>query len=111
MIPGGEIKTMEDTINSTSREYWTNVIRECNESGMAKTEWMNQHNINQASFYRWQRILSNEEKEDRIVCLEEPVELKTHSSVIISKKDIHMEISEDISDALLLKVMRALKNA
>lgn len=106
---------MEELLNSTSREYWRNVIRECKESGMSKSEWMNLHNINSATFYRWQRILSNkdeEENEESIVCLEEPeVVQQTIPSVTVTKNDIRVEIHENISDKLLQKIMRALNNA
>lgn len=107
---------MDKLTNELRRQYWTNIIKECNTSGKKKKDWLKEHNISDKTFYYWQRIIRNQvvsDKENPLVLLEEPNEtpLKSSPSVSISKKDIHIEINEDISDALLLKIMRALNNA
>lgn len=43
---------------------WSSIIRECNNSGMAKKSWMAINNINEKQFYYWQRRIRCEAIQD-----------------------------------------------
>lgn len=44
------------------REYWHQIIRECNarEQGITKLAWFQEHNINSKSYYYWQKQFRSE---------------------------------------------------
>ena len=46
-----------DKSTSTLRfQVWTERVRECHTSGMTVKAWCEQNNINQKTYYYWQRI-------------------------------------------------------
>ena len=51
---------MEWITHAMRRERWKEIIKECNESGIKKKDWMEIHNINPKQFYKWQQKLRME---------------------------------------------------
>lgn len=121
---------MDGITNAMRRERWKAIIKECNDSGMKKTDWLKEHNINPKTYYSWQRKLRMEIGTELVVTqnhaltssrnetdfcqITEPV-IKSKSvvektSVIISTGNMNIEISEDISDSFLIRLMRAASN-
>ena len=41
-------------------EHWTQIMNECLNSGMNKTEWCRANGISDKQFFYWQRILRKE---------------------------------------------------
>ena len=126
---------MERITHAMRAQYWAGVVKECNESRMKKKVWLAQHNISEKAFYKWQQqhnisekafykwqqklrvqvgtdlILSEVNKPALDIAeLKCPVPAKPQSSVQIEKDGITINLNEDISDAMLVRIMRALSN-
>lgn len=113
---------MESKTQDARQAYWEKVVAECNQSGMRKIDWMNLHNINQKSFYRWQNKLRMK-KAGRLPCIQSvdknkfveltaPVKTpKTVSSVTIYKEGISIELCDSISDEFLERIIKAVSHA
>ena len=112
---------MERITHAMRAQYWAGVVKECNESGMKKKVWLAQHNISEKAFYKWQQKLRVQVGTDLILSevnkpaldIAEPkcpVPAKPQSSVQIEKDGITINLNEDISDAMLVRIMRALSN-
>ena len=51
---------MDEITHAMRRERWKSIIKECNESGMKKADWLAAHSINFQTYYNWQRKLRME---------------------------------------------------
>ena len=51
---------MEKITHQIRAEYWTRILNECMNSGMAKTAWCRANGIFEKQFFYWQRILRRE---------------------------------------------------
>lgn len=53
---------MDKGSHELRREYWRQIIRECNarEQGITKLVWFQEHNINSKSYYYWQKQFRSE---------------------------------------------------
>ena len=53
---------MDKGVHELRRDYWRQVIRECNTRGhgITKREWFQEHNINSKSYYYWQKQFRSE---------------------------------------------------
>lgn len=114
---------MDKLTYEKKKRYWMNIIKEYNSCETNKILWLKEHNIAESTFYKWKKRISSEiisvkndvqfVENNQIVLLEESKtnNLTNVTPVSISKKDINVEINENISDELLLKIMRALNNA
>ena len=53
---------MKDNDYNVKAEYWRKVIAQCNNrsSDISKAEWLDQHGIAHATYYKWQRILRDD---------------------------------------------------
>ena len=114
-------------------EHWTQIMNECLNSGMNKTEWCRANGISDKQFFYWQRILRQEayqqmesqsaspassalvpdvkeEKSSHPAFVEiRPVTSETGSStfrpdVIIHSGDLTVEIANTASEELLRKL-------
>ena len=118
---------MERVTHAMRAQYWAGVIKECNESGMKKKVWLAQHNISEKAFYRWQQKLRMQVGTDLLLSeVNKPVQanspaldiaelkcsvpVKPHSVAQIEKDGMTVNLNEDISDAMLVRIMRALSN-
>lgn len=110
------------------RSYWTDIIRRCNQSGIAKVEWMRQNNISEKSYYYWQKKLRDEaammliEDEsihqpeltnNRFVELPSSHVIPAQSScpVTLQKGDLRIELNESVSDEFLMRILKAVNHA
>ena len=53
---------MKDNDYNVKAEYWRKVITQCNNrsSDISKAEWLDQHGIAHATYYKWQRLLRDD---------------------------------------------------
>lgn len=130
---------MGKSTNKLKEEYWRNIIQECNQATkdglMTKTEWFEIHNINPATFYRWQQylrdefatevliqrsqtsvqneiVISNPVKEVEFVEIQ-PVDNKQTASTTgatLKFNHVDIELNEDISEELLSKIFKVIRN-
>ena len=121
---------MDKITHAMRREKWKAIIQECNNSGMNKRDWLAAHNINPKTFYGWQRKLRMElgtelvlaqnnaltsmKNESSFCQITAPaIDTETHAgkpAAIISTGNMSIEVSEDISDSFLIRLMRAASN-
>ena len=111
-------------------EHWTQIMNECLNSGMNKTEWCRANGISDKQFFYWQRILRKEafttsdSKELSVITStvdesspqkisfaeisvpikQEPVRSRFHPDIIIQKEQFYMEISNSASKELLSRI-------
>ena len=115
---------MERITHAMRRERWKQIIQECNNSGKLKKDWLREHNINPKLFYRWQQKLRMEIGTELVLAqqniqtpaLFEPLNPPAIQddpvchSVIVRCGSVSIEVDENISDAFLLRLMRAASN-
>ena len=51
---------MDKITRQVRNEHWTQIMNECLNSGMNKTEWCRANGISDKQFFYWQRILRKE---------------------------------------------------
>lgn len=111
-------------------EHWTQIMNECLNSGMNKTEWCRANGISDKQFFYWQRILrkeafeASESKELSVITSPadetrpqkisfaeislptkpEPVRNGFHPDIIIRKGAVSVEISNSASLELLSQI-------
>lgn len=110
------------------RSYWTDIIRQCNQSGIAKSEWMRQNNISEKSYYYWQKKLrdeavvmmmeeestnQNDREDNRFVELTSAhtISHDNSSPVTIQKGDLRIDLNESVSDDFLIRILKAVNHA
>ena len=111
-------------------EHWTQIMNECLNSGMNKTEWCRANGISDKQFFYWQRILrkeafeasaskelsvitspADENRAQKISFAEislpmrqEPVRDGFRPDIIIRKGAFSVEISNSVSSELLSRI-------
>lgn len=113
---------MDHMTHQMRQQYWCEIIKECNKSGECKEEWLAKHGINAKSFYYWQRKIRSDGALQLVASqasaqlseqcifnrLEAPTTLNAaRPSAVIHKDGIAIELSDDISDDLLIRIMKA----
>ena len=107
-------------IHQAKLNDWANTIREQQASSLNVTEWGQSNGIAKAQFYYWKRKLKDQFVEAQlpdIVPLNTPVAqqccttFEKLSTLKLSIGDITIEITEDTSDYLLAKVLKAVRHA
>ncbi len=125
---------MNQSSHKLREQYWMSVIqqcnRECKEEGITKRQWMERNKINYQTYYRWQQRLRNEAASELLVAQAQspvpvvvensaprfaevvppkPYPISDHSSkTVLRCKNITVELSDDITDHLLLKLVKVL---
>ena len=120
-----------DKSTSTLRfQVWTERVRECHTSGMTVKAWCEQNNINQKTYYYWQRKVRKQiyalkvngsqpsaEAPSRFVDI---TPLSTypasgpsdfHPDIILRTANVTVEISNSASEALLNRISLMLNHA
>ena len=122
---------MTQSSHKLREQHWMSIIQQCNreskEKGITKREWMERNGINYHSFYRWQQKLRNNIACDLLVAQTQisvptvvessvpqfaevpPVysQCSTNSSqAVLRCKNITIELNDDITDHLLLKLVK-----
>ena len=111
-------------------EHWTQIMNECLNSGMNKTEWCRANGISDKQFFNWQRILRKEafaastSKELTVITApadetrqrklsyaeislpnkQEPVRNGLHPDSLLRKGSVSVEISNSVSAELLSRI-------
>ncbi len=114
---------MDGVTHAIRRERWKAIIKECNESGMSKKDWLAQHKINSKTYYNWQKKLRMEIGTEMVIAqnnaltaaqgktdfcqLTPPVGETSYSSAVIRTDRFSIELNENISDEFLLRLFRA----
>ena len=114
---------MDKITHKMRHEYWERVITECNQSGMQKKDWMQLHNINPKSFYRWQKILRHEaattllsSEQDKFLELKAPdlpemIKPFDECSAMIRKGNVSIENNDSITVEFLSRIIRVMADA
>ena len=112
-------------IHQAKLNDWANVIREQQASPLNVTEWCQSNGIAKAQFYYWKRKLKDQFVESQlpdIVPISSVAQqcctscttnttFEKLSTLKLSIGEISIEITEDTSDFLLAKVIKAVHNA
>ena len=113
---------MDHMTHQMREQYWRGFIKECNESGECKEKWLTEHGINSKSFYYWQRKIRSDGALQLVAAqasaqlpeqctfsrLEAPAALNAAGpSAVIHKDGITIELNNDISDDLLIRILKA----
>ena len=111
-------------------EHWTQIMNECLNSGMNKTEWCRANGISDKQFFYWQRILrkeafaastskdlsvitdpADETSPQKISFAEISIRIKQdsvrnglHQDIILRKGPVSVEISNSVSAELLSRI-------
>ena len=124
---------MDEPTMEMRAEFWTGIIKTCNESGMKKVEWLKQNNISEKRFHYWQhrlrmdaayqiarrnsdlagKELKTEDKESRfqeVACLTGYQISGTAENAVIRKGDLSIELNDGISDAFLIRLIKAVSH-
>ena len=125
---------MDQSSHKLREQHWMTIIQQCNreskEEGITKLEWMERNNINYHSFYRWQHKLRNNIASELLIAqakmpvaavVESPVPqfaevlppqpctvADASSKTVLRCKNITVELSEDITDQLLMRLIKVL---
>lgn len=110
----GEIMTLADV----KRQHWIEVLKACKESNQPVAVWCRENHIAESSYWYWHKKFGDEIATRNISGLPEFVEMnellckKTDktASIQMEKNGIHLNITNDVSEDLILKVMRCLSN-
>ena len=119
-------------IHQAKMNAWAESIRDQQESTLSVEEWCQQHQVTKHQFYYWKKKLKDQFVESQIpeivpvpqtvlqpsntsctscTTRETVLQLSGSSSLKITINDISIEITEDISDLLLAKVIKAVRYA
>ncbi|SDB57557.1 hypothetical protein SAMN02910298_02967 [Pseudobutyrivibrio sp. YE44] len=116
-------------IHQAKLNNWADLIREQQASTMNVTKFCDAHSISKSQFYYWKRRLTEQFVESQlpdIVPITSPVPdtccttfkscttnqtISALSTLKLTINDITIEITEDTSDFLLNKVIKAVRNA
>lgn len=107
---------MEHMTHEIRRQYWIDIVKRCNESGMKKKDWLKQNGINDKAFYNWQRKLRKEayqmiqaNKEDHpspFVELKPPIQ----DTVSFRINNMEIEVASTIDNDFLLKLVTVISH-
>lgn len=113
-------------IHQAKLNDWANTIREQQASSLSVAQWCDLHQLSKTQFYYWKRQLKGEFVKSNlpdIVPITSPVpnsyctscttgaSVSALSTLKLSIGDVTLEITEDTSDFLLAKVIKAVRNA
>ena len=130
---------LNQSANKLKEEHWKTIVQECNRAVLSgettKNEWLKVHNINQATFYNWQKHFRNVVATDILI---EHAQTNTPNELVVSvpAKEVEfvelkptstspksgssgatlnfnhacIEIKDDISEELLSKIFKVILN-
>ena len=124
---------MDQVTNSLRRANWLRIVQECHNrpSHMSAKQWLKENDISAKSYYYWQRKFRTEaatqieQQTDRVLPSVLPsadvtfmeLPLKTipspsaSTAARIRMGDSEIELSEEISDEFLLRILKAVRYA
>ena len=107
-------------------QLWVSIIMECKISGQSVPQWCNEYGINEKQYWYYHRKLHNHLAQEvgnhmdvlpvtlppsSDVTFQELKKPIRHGSAHIQLGNHQIEIDEDISDELLLKIIQAVSHA
>lgn len=104
------------TIDSMKIQKWLSIFKEAKCSGVAQPQWAEQHGISKSTYWYWHKKIGDKLAVDLVQS--EPVFTELippeigHSSspAVIRKGGFSIEISDDISDHLLKRILKAVSD-
>lgn len=115
---------MDKITHEMRMEHWSALLQACYQSGLSKRVWCQQNDVNEKQFYYWQRQLRKQAYELQPVAKRQPAvfaqvqpcvaddhTVTALSNAIIRKGNLSVEISDDTSTELLLRILGALSHA
>ena len=119
---------MDKVTHSIRRKNWIRIIQECHNrpSHMTAKQWLKEHGISSKSYYYWQHKLRAEAAGQMELSLpvampadvtfaEVPMTTASSTSAatnsaLIKIGDAEIEISEDISDEFLMRIVKVVRH-
>ena len=131
---------MDQCTHKVRAEYWRNIIKACGQrpAGQSAKKWMDENGICEQSYYHWQRKFRQQaydqvKEKETLPSVAEKTEVsfaeipyspavgredipgvseagRTPAAVIRTSR-IRIEISNQISDSLLIRILREVSNA
>ena len=98
------------TASELRAQAWLERIRNQLSSGMSVRDWCQGNGINEKTFYHWRKKLSDRVAQTasaNMVFENVPVS-ESHCAATVVKGNLRVELSDDISDQMLIKLMRTL---
>lgn len=130
------LKTMDQCTHEVRAEYWKKIIQACGQrpADQSAKSWMDKNGICEQSYYYWQRRFRKQAYEEMKGNASVPavaektevafVEIPCHTSAetntyMVSDKPVatirtatlQIDISNEISDALLIRIIREMSHA
>lgn len=121
---------MDQSTHEIRVREWSQIIQDCNASGLTKKEWCLQNHINEKSFYYWQRVIRREtltacqlsattDSSVKTTFVElpspkhsAPVSSNIHSAAVIRLDNgVSIEIPESASAAFIRRLIEAVAYA
>lgn len=108
---------------SKRAEHWRNIVAECENSQMKKSDWLELHSINPKTYYRWHRqlkIMDDEIEQTKEVntdgqfgelCPVPQTDKYAISSTVIHLGNTEIVIDNSMSEDFIAKVIKAISNA
>ena len=127
---------MDQCTHEVRAEYWKKIIRACGQrpAGQSAKSWMDENGISEQSYYHWQKRFRKQAYEEmkentsvpavtektELICVEIPCHTSertnTHMAsdklvATIRTATLQIDISNEISDALLNRIIREVSHA
>ena len=111
---------MERSVMTIRAENWLQTLQRASASGLSNKEWCRQNGVPASTFYKWKRTLRDqllEQMESSESCgihfVRLPQEEKSGSSgqICIRSENLVLEVSADLSEEALCRILRAVKHA
>ena len=132
----GGLKTIDQCTHEVRAEYWKKIIQACGQrpAGQSAKSWMDENGICEQSYYHWQRRFRKQAYEEMneyasVPAVAEKTELtfveipcrtsEETNTYMVSDKPVatirtamlQIDISNEISDALLTRIIREVSHA
>ena len=97
-------------------QKWASIIAEAKSSGIPLEQWTKEHNIPMSTYWYWHKKVPSELPDDsssqhKFAELTAPEDSSPCSHVIFHKGDLSAEVSEDISDEFLARIVKVMVHA
>ena len=113
---------MTSNINLSLQEYklqkWAAIIMEAKNNGMAQEKWAEEHGITKSTYWYWHKRVSSLAEDELVKSETVFAELnppdsvvQSCSPVVIRHGNVSIEISDSVSDSLLMRILKAVDNA
>jgi len=112
---------MDQCTHEVRAEYWKKIIQACGQrpAGQSAKSWMDENGICEQSYYHWQRRFRKQAYEEMKGNASVPAVAEETNTYMVSDKSVatirtatlQIDISNEISDALLARIIREVSHA